>query len=259
MRLIGIFVCLIYLVQSEVSFAQDKHQLTIIIDDLGNNKNDLQVLTLPIEVSFSILPYTTYAQQIARRGQQQGRTILAHIPMQARKDNHKLGKGALMNDMSESDFKNQLKRSLDYLPEAQGINNHMGSRLTELKRPMIWTMEVLQSRALFFLDSRTSVNTIAQQTAETFAVPALRRHVFLDNIKTEQAMEEQFQRALNLSKQTINVIIIAHPYPETLSFLNKKLLQNKETNFTLVAINQLIPETQGLALLQKQQQFATIN
>lgn len=259
MRLMGIFICLISFVQSHYSFAQPSHRLAIIIDDLGNHKHDLQALKLPLEVSFSILPFTTYAQNIAQQALQQGRTILAHIPMQAKTDNHKLGKGALMVAMSEAEFKAKLEASLAYFPQAHGINNHMGSTLTELKTPMHWTMDILEARGLFFLDSRTSVNTVAQDIAEIRGVPALRRHIFLDNIKTELAMEEQFQHALTLSKKNIAVIIIAHPYPETFSYLSKKLSAKLATDFTLITIQQLIPETQRVALLQKQRQFATIN
>lgn len=239
------------LVQSHYCFAQHSPSLSIIIDDLGNSRHDFEAFKLPLEVTFSILPFTPQAKKIAQQAHQQGRIIIAHIPMQAKKDNHKLGKGALMLDMNETQFKEQLSQSLSYFPNAQGINNHMGSVLTEHEVPMRWTMEVLQSRGLFFLDSRTTINTVAQSSAQSLNVKNFRRHVFLDNVKTQQAMDKQFQYAINLSKIHDKVIIIAHPYPETIKYLYQKLSPSETKNFTLIALNQTIPEQQRLVLLQK--------
>lgn len=243
---------LFILVQSHSCFAQNTASLSIIIDDLGNSRNDFEAFKLPTQISFSILPFTPQAKKIAHQAHQQGRIILAHIPMQAKKDNNKLGKGALMLDMSETEFKTQLLKSLDYFPNAQGINNHMGSTLTELKIPMRWTMEVLQQKGLFFLDSRTTANTIAQSTAKSLNIKNFRRHVFLDNIKTHQAMDKQFQQAINLSKKYGKVIIIAHPYPETIQYLYQKISDKQTKDFTLIELNQSVSEQQELALLQKQ-------
>ena len=244
--------------QSPTSFAEKIGALSIVLDDLGYNLNDFQALSLPKEITFSILPYTPQGKHLAEKAHQQGRELLLHVPMQAKSNNNKLGKGALMLDMQEKEFKAVLKRSLHYLPYAQGINNHMGSTLTEQIKPMRWTMEVLQAQGLYFLDSRTTTQTIAESTAKILGIPALRRHVFLDNIKTEQAMNKQLQLAIRLSQHNKAVVIIAHPYPETLRFLQQKF--NKPTaNFKLISLNRLIPEAQRLAMAQKRSEFHQAN
>lgn len=239
-----------FLVQSNIGFAQEMGSITIVIDDLGYNINDFSALSLPKEITFSILPFTPKAKQLAKMAHKQGREVLLHIPMQAKSHNEKLGKGALMQDMSEEEFKRKLQHSLQYLPSAKGVNNHMGSSLTEQFNPMLWTMQVLKKQGLYFLDSRTTAQTIAQSTALIEGVVALRRHVFLDNIKTEDAMHKQLQRAIRLSQENKAVVIIAHPYPETLDFL-KQLFENKKNNFRLTALNELIPKRQRLAMQKK--------
>jgi len=249
---------LLTLMQSSNSYAQQVGILSIVLDDMGYNYNDFQALSLPPEVSFSILPFTPYGKQIAKKAHQQGRQLLLHIPMEAKQDNNKLGQGALMSNMQEEEFKASLRHSLLFIPDASGINNHMGSALTEQFLPMRWTMEVLKKQGLYFLDSRTTDHTIAQNVALAMHIPALRRHVFLDNIKTQAAMNKEFQRALLLTKTNKAVVIIAHPYPETLRFLKNKF-NNPIANIRLVALNQLFPKTQRLAMAQKNKMYQQAN
>ena len=236
--------------QSTVSFAKPPIQLAIVLDDIGNSQHDLQALQLPSAITFSILPYTPHAKNIASLASAQNREVLLHIPMQAKKHNEKLGKGALMLNMQEIAFKVELNKALRYLPDATGINNHMGSTLTEHVKQMQWTMEVLNKHGLYFLDSRTTAQTIAESTAKILGTPTLRRHVFLDNTTTDEAMEEQFQHAIELGKKHFAVVIIAHPYPETIHFLGNKFKQ-ENTEVELVSLQTLLPQNARLAMAKK--------
>lgn len=249
-RQTSLIITLLIILQSSVGFAKPSVQLAIVLDDVGNSLHDLQALNLPAEITFSILPYTPHAKKIAQLALKQDRELLLHVPMQAKANNSKLGKGALMLNMQETEFKAQLKKALHYLPDATGINNHMGSELTEQVKQMQWTMDVLNKQGLYFLDSRTTAQTIAESTARMSGTPALRRHVFLDNVKTVNAMEKQFQHALRLGKSNLSVVIIAHPYPETIQFLSNKFKQEND-QVELVSLQALLPKTARLAMTKK--------
>lgn len=244
--------------QTSVSYANKPVQLAIVIDDIGNSKLDLKALALPTAITLSVLPYTPYAKRISNIATQQGRELLLHVPMQAKTQNSKLGKGALMYDMQEQQFKDQLNNAINYLPDATGINNHMGSMLTEHVMQMQWIMETLDKHGLYFLDSRTTPLTIAENTANISGIPALRRHIFLDNIKTEKAMEQQFQHAINLGKKNASVVIIAHPYPETIQFLEDKF-QQKNSAIQLVALLELLSQNERLAMTKKRNELRQVN
>jgi len=244
--------------QTTLSYANDPVQLAIVIDDIGNSKQDLKLLKLPTEITLSILPYTPYAKKISNISTRQGRELLLHVPMQAKTQNFKLGKGALMYDMQEQLFKNQLSNAINYLPDAKGINNHMGSMLTEHVTQMQWIMETLDKHGLYFLDSRTTPLTIAENTANISGIPALRRHIFLDNIKTEEAMEQQLQHAMNLGEKNSPVVIIAHPYPETIQFLTDKFKQ-KNSAIQLVTLPALLSQNARLALAKKRNEIRQVN
>jgi len=257
-RLTSFIVATFIVLQSVSCFAKQPTQLAIVLDDIGNSQHDLLALQLPPAITFSVLPYTPYAKSIAKFAISQERELLLHVPMQAKAYNEKLGKGALMLNMQEFAFKAELNKAVQYLPDATGINNHMGSRLTEHVKQMQWTMEVLNKQGLYFLDSRTTAQTIAESTANISGTPALRRHVFLDNIKTMAAMDKQLQRAIELGKKQFSVVIIAHPYPETIHFLSQTFKQ-KRSDVELVSLRELLPQSARLAMAKKRSELQQVN
>jgi len=233
-------------------------KMAIVLDDIGNSQYDLQALNLPPEITFAILPYTPHAKKIAKLASRQNRELLLHMPMQAKSKNKQLGKGALLLNMQEQEFKDTLNNALNYLPDATGISNHMGSALTEHVKSMQWTMDTLHQHALYFLDSRTTAQTIAEYRAKMSAIPALRRHVFLDNITSKEAMEKQLSHAIEIGRKRSAVIIIAHPYPTTIQFLNEKFNQ-QPTEVQLVALQTLLSDSERFALAKKRSQLQQVN
>ncbi|MGJ8581828.1 MAG: divergent polysaccharide deacetylase family protein [Psychromonas sp.] len=229
-------------------------KIAIIIDDIGYNRHNQAFLTLPNAITFAILPFTPYSTKIANLAHQQNREVLLHIPMQAHSHNHLLGEGALMEQMTKHSFQHTLTGALNNIPYAIGVNNHMGSKLTEEAIPMQWTMDLLSQQGLFFVDSLTSAKSVAAKTAIAAGLPALTRHIFLDNIRTPKAMEKQFKQAIQHSLKNASTILIGHPYPETLSYL-KQRLGAPNRDFLLVKLSQLIPEKQRIQLTKKKVQY----
>ncbi|WP_413691735.1 divergent polysaccharide deacetylase family protein [Pseudoalteromonas sp. KJ10-2] len=253
-KLSQLLLCIGLMTCSTNSFANNIGKIAIIIDDIGYNRHNQAFLKLPSAITFAILPFTPYSTKIAKLAHQQNREVLLHIPMQAHSHNHLLGKGALMEQMTKHGFQHTLIDALNDIPYAIGVNNHMGSKLTEEATPMQWTMELLSQQGLFFVDSLTSAKSVAAKTAIAAGLPALRRHIFLDNERTAEAMDKQFDQAVKHSLTTPYTILIGHPYPETLSYLSQRLgAPNRD--FQLVKLSQLIPEKQRMMLDQKKVQY----
>jgi polysaccharide deacetylase 2 family uncharacterized protein YibQ len=228
-------------------------KIAIVIDDVGNHKRDLELLNLPGQLSFSILPHTAYSQLFARRASQANKELLLHIPMQAI-ESKELGPGALTLDMKKWQLQTTLGHALATLPQVKGVNNHMGSALTQYITPMFWTMEVLKKRNLFFLDSRTTEQTQAQHAANLFGVRNIGRHLFLDNVLTTSALEAQFTKLKALADHQNAVIAIAHPYPETVKFLHKVLPELMREGYQLVPVSELV-QYKYIQLAQKQNTY----
>ncbi len=215
-------------------------QIAIIIDDIGYRQSDEAVLSLPNNITFSILPHTPLGSEVAIKAHNMGHEIMLHLPMQAL-NGKTMGPGGLTNAMDEAELKQTLEIAFKNIPYAKGANNHMGSLLTQLDEPMQWVMESLKQKELYFVDSVTTRFTKASGKANQLGVPLLRRQVFLDNDVSESALEEQFQRLMSLAHKQGQAVAIAHPYPETIRFLNHNLYRLEKAGIDLVKTSSLLP------------------
>ncbi|WP_328824449.1 divergent polysaccharide deacetylase family protein [Thalassotalea algicola] len=226
-------------------------QVAIVIDDIGYRATDKQVLTIPGNITYSVLPQTPYGKRIAEVANNRAHDVILHIPMEST-HGKKLGPGALTSDMDENTLKSSLAQSFKEMPFALGINNHMGSHLTTLAKPMLWTMEFLKERELFFLDSVTSSKTLGRKIAGKIGVPAMSRHVFLDNHLNHDYIAGQFKQLITKAKKNQLAIAIAHPHPETVASLTKLIPLLKSHNIELVPLSKLYPAINQTSALTAQ-------
>lgn len=215
-------------------------QLVIIIDDIGNNYAlGNAMVELPAPLTLAFLPHTPFAEKLANKAHALEKEVILHSPME-NTGAAPLGPGALTHNLSEVVFKKTLTDAIHSIPHAQGINNHMGSALTQNTQAMTWVMDTLKNEQLYFVDSLTSPKSVAFQQAKDKALPALKRHVFLDNDKSPAALEKQWQQAIKISKHLGNAVLIGHPYPESQTFLQKKLPSLEADGIELVTASHLL-------------------
>ena len=223
-----------------LSFSALSREFVLIIDDLGNNSRDLAFFQLPQGVTFSFLPHTPYADQIVEQAQESGRELMLHLPMEAH-NGKKMGPGGLDTQMDEAEFRLKLSSVLDSYPEVKGVNNHMGSKLSELEQPMGWFVDEVQRRQLYFIDSKTSPNSVAEQQAEGKMALVGHRDLFLDHYPTQRFIRTQLQQVEQRMARGEIPVVLAHPYPET-----------------LLALRQLLPEllAKGVRIIRASQGLA---
>ncbi|MEX1058043.1 MAG: divergent polysaccharide deacetylase family protein [Natronospirillum sp.] len=215
-------------------------QMSIVIDDIGNNRRQgLAAINLPGNLTFAILPGLSHSRELAELAHSRGRTVMIHMPM----DNHgqlPLGPMGLKAGMTPDELRQTVLAALADVPHATGLNNHMGSLLTEQTVAMNTLMPILADHNLFFLDSLTSPRSLAYRTAQAHGVPALRRQVFLDHERNDKFISGQFAQALAIMEKTGSVILIGHPYPETIAFLDWVIPLLDEAGVVLVTPEQLL-------------------
>ena len=227
------------LVFTTPSFAAGR--LAIIIDDIGYNLPlGRRTTDLQGDFTLAVLPFTPHGVELAERAHQRGKEIMLHAPMSNR-HNYPLGRGGLVNGMQQAEFLTILRQNLADIPHIKGVNNHMGSLLTEQTEPMRWLMAELQQRQLYFVDSRTSAQTQALNMAEAIQLPSRKRDVFLDDERTRSNIQYQLKRALKLAQQNGSAIAIGHPYPETLAELEQLQPLLEQYQIALVKASQLMP------------------
>ncbi len=222
-------------------------RIAIIIDDIGYQLSQgKRSIDLPGAVTLAIIPFTPNAQRLAKLGHASGKELMLHAPM-ANETGVPMEAGALNASMSKEVFTKRVKDSLNSLPHISGLNNHMGSLLTQQKQPMSWLMDELKQRQLYFVDSRTSANSLAWQSAQEKGLPSLKRDIFLDHERSIEFIDAQFQRLIKIAQKNGQAIGIGHPYPETLSYLNERLPTLAQHNVELVSVSSLMKPATSLS------------
>ncbi|MFD1383339.1 divergent polysaccharide deacetylase family protein [Rhodanobacter aciditrophus] len=210
---------------SAMDFLPAPPKISVIIDDVGYNRRGMEEsLALPLPVVLAILPMTPYANQAAEAAKKQQRVTILHAPMENQRE-LKLGPGGLYVNMDEAAFKKVLNEDLDSVPWVQGVNNHMGSLLTTHRASMEWVMDVMAKRSLFFVDSLTDAKSVAHVVASERQIRTVTRDVFLDNVKTQSAINKQFEILIKKAHKYGAAVAIGHPYPETMHYLHERLAQ----------------------------------
>jgi polysaccharide deacetylase 2 family uncharacterized protein YibQ len=214
-------------------------QIALIIDDMGNNKQDALAFALPENVAFAILPNKPLSTTFSNRAAAQQREVMLHMPMESLAGNNQ-EKNVLLSSMPPHQIVRVLKTALSTVPDAVGVNNHMGSRLTQLSLPMSITMEFLSEQGLFFVDSRTTRYSKAEIIAKKNGVLSTKRNVFIDHTPNPEQIDKQFHRLLSLSKKYGYAVGIAHPYPQTLEYLKVHLDTLQQHGIQLVKLSDLL-------------------
>lgn len=226
-------ICILGLLWS--GFSQAESYLTIIIDDIGNNtQSGESVIALNGPVNVAIIPGTPFAKTLAEKAHQSNKEVLLHMPMSGLSKSYTT-ENMLQPHMARQEFEKTVADNLNAVPYVVGINNHMGSEMTQYYPQMRWLMQALYDRNMYFIDSRTTVDTQALQAAKDSGIASDRRHVFLDNDINEAAINKQFDYAVNTAHENGFAIAIGHPNTTTIKVLKKRLKTLSKEGVTLVS------------------------
>lgn len=216
-------------------------RIAIIIDDLGyDSKTAFSFFGLGLPLSLSVLPYAPFTDKIVREAGKHGLEIILHLPMEPKNyPSVDPGAGALFLSMDEDKIRRILNEDLNEVPGAKGVNNHMGSSFTENSAKMSVVLEILKKKNLFYVDSRTTADTVGFELARKIGVPVAKRNVFLDNDLESKAIEMQMERLLSMARHYGAAIGIGHPHKQTLRVLEEYYSQI-ESEFQIVPVSNLV-------------------
>jgi len=217
-------------------------KVAIIIDDIGSNTTLLQsLLEVDHPLTLSIIPHLPHSVEAARLGHQKGWEIMLHLPMEP--DNYPHtdpGEGAILNSMSQSEVERIIEEHVRSIPYLKGINNHMGSRITRHQEAISKVLASVRKHRLFFIDSRTSEDSIAFEIARNMEIPAAARTIFLDEVAEVSYSENQLLRLEELAQLNGYAIGIGHIYPSTIEALKRTLPRLQKKGLKLVFASEVV-------------------
>jgi polysaccharide deacetylase 2 family uncharacterized protein YibQ len=200
-------------------------RVALIIDDLGYDKKIAEkFLELNINLTFSILPHSPFQNEIARLAGSKGIEIMLHLPMEpVEYPEVNPGPGTLLSSMSPDELIHQLEDDLNALPGITGVNNHMGSKLTAESTQMYQIFSILKQRGLFFIDSRTTSDSMGRPSARLFQIPFAERDVFIDHYLKPNFIRKQIKELIEVARRNGEAVGILHPHTTTLKILLEML------------------------------------
>jgi len=214
-------------------------EVAIIIDDMGQRPwLERKFFKLGLTLNFSFLPYAPFTKRLAREAHRMGFTVMIHIPMEAENGKNP-GPGALKLFMTEKEIKKRVQEMIAEVPFASGANQHMGSLFSQDPLRMKWVLEILRKNGLFFVDSRTTPQTVSSFVAKSLKIPFAERGHFLDNSLNKVELEKSFEKMLAKARRKGRLIVIAHPHPQTLKIL-KEHRNDLLYQITLVPVQKLL-------------------
>ncbi|MCR4409730.1 MAG: divergent polysaccharide deacetylase family protein [Candidatus Saccharicenans sp.] len=217
--------------------------VAIVIDDMGEDLNFLrELINLKVPLTVAILPDSGLARESAALAEKNGLEVIIHLPLEAF-NNHLTSAGAeglITTSMSPQDVRSILERDLSLLPQARGLNNHMGSKATSSQDLMEIIISFLREKNLYFLDSKTSPRSVAYELALKKKVPAAARQVFLDADEDRSRVKDRLMELFNLARKNGQAIGIGHPFPETLEVLKTYLPRAAEFGVKLAPVSALV-------------------
>jgi polysaccharide deacetylase 2 family uncharacterized protein YibQ len=219
---------------------EDRKLIAIVIDDMGvDRKRSQRAVGLPAPVTLSWLPYAPDVGQQAAAARAAGHEILLHVPMQPEGHDNP-GPNPLLTSLSADEIRRRLDADLAAVPDAVGLNNHMGSLFTRDARAVAPVIDELKRRGLLFLDSRTTGASVAADVAREAGVPYAVRDVFLDNEATVPAVRAQLAEVEAIARRHGFAIAIGHPHDATLQVLEPWLRSLAARGFAPVPLSAIV-------------------
>lgn len=222
-------------------------RIAFIIDDIGSSISRAQAfLDLKMPMTFSILPKLQYSDILAEEIYEQGQEIMLHQPMEPYSHEADPGPGALYISYGDTEIEEIIQENLSQIPQATGVNNHMGSRFTSSSSKVVEALKIIKQKDLFFVDSLTSSHSQAYKMARRLNMRTAPRNVFLDTSPDVRTVRRQLIHLKQYALKHGGAIGIGHPHLATLTALYdfKQELNKQGPIFELVSVSELLSAKQ---------------
>ncbi len=225
-------------------------KIVIIIDDMGVDRarsNEVVDMDGPLTLAF--LPYASNLGEITGRASANGHELLIHAPMEPLNSDLDPGPVALLDDMSMAELDKTLAKMFSSFEGYVGINNHMGSKVTQNEPILHRVMGALADRGLIFVDSKTIHTSMAGQIAAEHGLDYAERDVFLDHENTPEFVAGALAGTEEVALRRGMAIAMGHPKDVTIQALKEWLPDVRKRGFTIVPVSSVVkhknPEDNG--------------
>ena len=215
--------------------------LVFVIDDAGNNLRELEpLLRIPYPFTVAVLPGLPYSAEAARRIRAAGKEVILHQPMEAIGAQNP-GPGAIYSGMGASEIRAILARNIAEVGPVAGINNHQGSKITMDREAVQTILSFCAENGIYFLDSRTTADTVVPVVARNMGIRIAERNVFIDNEQNKASMLGYIEGGLARAQRNGSVVMIGHTWsPDLAPLLAEQFPLLTNQGYTIKTVSDII-------------------
>jgi len=215
--------------------------IIFIIDDAGNNLRELEpFLRISEPLTIAVLPGLPNSAEAAKRIRAAGKEVFLHQPMEAIGGQNP-GPGAIYSGMSAGEIRAVLKRNIEEVGPIAGMNNHQGSKITMDAAAMETILSFCAENGLYFLDSRTTAETVVPSVARRLGIKIGERDTFLDNEQDKESMIRYIVSGLEKARKNGSAVMIGHTWsPELAPILAEQFPKLIGQGYTIKTASDII-------------------
>ena len=221
-----------------------KPQLCIIVDDFGNFDGPLidAFCALEQSVTFAIIPGLPFSKIAMQKAVNTGHEVIIHIPMQPENDSTNPGANAITTKMSDKEIYERVKSFFAEITVAKGANQHMGSLITQDRTLLRSALKYFAEKDYFFIDSRTTPNTVALEVAKSLGIAFEERNLFIDAPEnTDAVLTDRLADLKRLMDSKNRALVITHCHDRgRLDRLKKFMVEAKKMGFEIVPASKYV-------------------
>jgi hypothetical protein len=194
-------------------------RIALIIGGLGQSSaaTEAAIQRLPGAVT---LAYTAYARNLPQwvdLSRAAGHEVLLTLPMEpVGYPANDPGPHTLLVSLSEAENRTRLNWLMSRFAGYSGVVNLMGSRFTTEAGPLKPVLDELNKRGLLFIDSRSSLNSVAGKMAGEIKLPRAVNNRFIDTKAARPDIDKRLEELEQIASSEGVAVGIGAPYPVTI-------------------------------------------
>ncbi|MCZ6496374.1 MAG: divergent polysaccharide deacetylase family protein [Alphaproteobacteria bacterium] len=222
-------------------------RLAIIVSGLGLSgaATEAAIQRLPGAVTLAFAPYAKGLAQWIALARAAGHEVLLDLPMEpVNFPANDPGPHTLLTSLTAEQNKVRLHWLLGRVTGYVGVVNRMGARFTTSETHVRPVLKELGQRGLLFVDSRSSLHSVAARMAAEVGLPRAINNRFIDAEASRAAIDTRLEEIERIAKTVGHAVGIGSPFPVTIDRLQRWALTLEGKGLVLAPVSALV-NTQG--------------
>jgi len=218
-------------------------RLAIIVNGLGLSgaATEAAIQRLPGAVTLAFAPYAKGLPQWIALARAAGHEVLLDLPMEpVNFPANDPGPHTLLTNLTTEQNKVRLHWMLGRVTGYVGVVNKMGARFTTSELHVRPVLKELEHRGLLFVDSRSSLRSVAASIADEVGLPKAINNRFIDAEASRTAIDNRLKEMEEIAKTAGTAVGIGSPFPVTIDRLARWTKTLEGVGLALAPVSALV-------------------